>query len=155
MYLFSNETFINEPIIHLLIIFKQCHLNALYWYHFSCSDVYIDPRNVGFASFRIFIRRLTVCELIITVGLWTHRYVKKNMMKQRFCLICILYKIVHFRETRPLFSAFSFLTHGAINMTDFSRTSILQSQSIKKCTSCQNLIAFIWNMDVFECTLIS
>ena len=45
---------------------------------------------------------------------------KKNMMKQRFCLICILYKIVHFRETRPLFSAFSFLTHGAINKTDFS-----------------------------------
>ena len=58
---------------------------------------------------------------------------KKNMMKQRYCLICILYKIVHFRETRPLFSAFSFLTHGAINTTDFSRTSILKSQSIKKC----------------------
>ena len=137
MYLFSNEAFINEPVIHLLIIFKQCHLNALYWYHFSCSDVYIDPRNVGFASFRIFIRRLTVCELIITAGLWTHRYVtrKKNMMKQQFCLICILYKIVPFRETRPRFIAFSFSTHGAINTTDsgFSRTSILKSQSIKKC----------------------
>ena len=68
---------------------------------------------------------------------------KKNMMKERFCLICILYKIVHFRETCPLFSAFSFLTHGAINTTNFSRISILKSQSIKKCTSCQNLIAFI------------
>ena len=145
MYLFSNETFINEPVIHLLIIFKQCHLNALFWYHFSCSDVYIDPRNVGFASFRIFIRRLTVCELIITVGLWTHRYVKKkNMMKQRFCLICILYEIVYFRETRPLLSSFSFLTHGAINMTDFSRTSILQSLSIKKFTSCQKPLYETW-----------
>ena len=57
----------------------------------------------------------------------------KNMMNQQFWLICILYKIVHLRETRPLFSAFSFLTRGAINTTDLSRTSILESQSIKKC----------------------
>ena len=158
MYLFSNEAFINEPVIHLVIIFKQCHLNALYWYHFSCSDVYIDPRNVGFASFRIFIRRLTVCELIITAGLWTHRYVtrKKTWWNNNFVEFVFSTKLC-ISGRRVLFSLhfrFQYMVQLTRQIPVSPELPFLRVK-VSKSVSYQNLIAFIWNMDVFECTLIS